>query len=83
MSAVKSARLVQTYSNCRPITTNNGGSRNKMYGKPKNKQTSFLEIDHYQNALKRGFIYTERQKIQREKRNYFNKSWKYVSGNQT
>ena len=56
MSAVKSARLDQTYSNCRPITTNNGGSRNKMYGKPKNKQTSFLEIDHYQNALKRLFI---------------------------
>ena len=76
MSAVKSARLDQRYSNYRPIYTNAGETKNKMYGKPKNTQTSFLEIDHYQNALKRGFIYTERQKIQREKRNYFNKSGK-------
>ena len=36
-----------------------------------------MEVDHYQNALKKGLVNTEKQKILKEKKKVFEKKKKY------
>lgn len=60
-------RTVYTYSS----------KKTKSYSR-RHEQTSksIMEVDHYQNALKKGLLNTEKQKILKEKKKVFEKKKK-------
>lgn len=55
----------------RGVYTYNKKKENKLSSKFKQTTTSIMEIDHYQNALKRGLFSTEKEKTQKEKKKAF------------
>ena len=55
----------------RNFYTCNKKKENKLSSKLKQTTTSIMEIDHYQNALKRGLFSSEKEKTQKEKKKAF------------
>ena len=79
MTSVESNNFQRYYWENRTIYTHRQRRETQTFRKLKTYTTSLLEVEHYQNALKRGEFSTAKQKIQNEKRKYFKKS-KMVAG---
>ena len=76
MASGNSANFQRVHQASRTVYTYNS-KKNKSYSK-RHEQTSksILEVDHYQNALKKGLVNTEKQKILKEKKKVFDKKKK-------
>lgn len=74
MTSVESNNFQRYYWENRTVYTHHQKKETQTFRKlKKTHTTSLLEVDHYQNALKRGEFSTAKQKIQNEKRKYFKK----------
>lgn len=76
MASGTSASFQRVHQTNRTVYTDSS-KKTKSYSR-RHEQTSksIMEVDHYQNALKKGLVNTEKQKILKEKKKVFEKKKK-------
>ena len=79
MTPGMSANFRQAHYESRSFYTYSRKKSNRLTSKSKQTSNSILEVDHYQNALKKGFLNVEKQKALKEKMKVFEKARKTAS----
>ena len=79
MTTGMSSNFLQAHYESRSFYTYNKKKTNRLSSKSKQTSNSILEVDHYQNALKKGFLNVEKQKALKEKMKVFEKTRKTTS----
>lgn len=79
MTPGMSSNFRQAHYESRSFYTYSKKKSNRLSSKSRQTSNSILEVDHYQNALKKGFLNIEKQKALKEKMKVFEKTRKTSS----